>query len=106
MDGGARSRVPRAHAVLTCAEPQANVAARGFRLPIPTPESQLMMSIRARSLSAALLLTATSALAELSLVPVSTYDTGLGANGAEIVSIRKSDQLAAITNIAGSIDLV
>ncbi|MEO5924437.1 MAG: hypothetical protein ABIR70_11480 [Bryobacteraceae bacterium] len=41
-----------------------------------------------------------------SLIPVGTYDTGLGANGAEIVSVREKDELAAITNIAGSVDLL
>jgi DNA-binding beta-propeller fold protein YncE len=35
-----------------------------------------------------------------------TYDTGLGVNGAEIVSVREKDNLGAITNIAGSVDLL
>ena len=66
-----------------------------------------MPSIRATLVPAAVLvLTATAAFADWSLLPVSTYDTGLGANGAEIVSIRKRDGLAAVTNVAGSIDLV
>jgi uncharacterized protein len=37
---------------------------------------------------------------------VSIYDTGLGANGAEIVSVRHHGDYAAITNVAGSIDLL
>lgn len=40
------------------------------------------------------------------LVPVSTYDTGLAENGAEIISIRKKDNLGALTNVAGSIDIL
>jgi len=40
------------------------------------------------------------------LVPVSTYDTGLGEQGAEIISVRESDQIAALTNVAGSIDIL
>jgi DNA-binding beta-propeller fold protein YncE len=35
-----------------------------------------------------------------------TYDTGLGANGSEIISIRDADGIAALTNIAGSIDVL
>lgn len=41
-----------------------------------------------------------------SLVPVGSYDTGLGADGAEIVSVRSSDATAALTNIAGSVDVL
>jgi hypothetical protein len=41
-----------------------------------------------------------------SLVPVGSYDTGLGANGAEIISVRATDRLAALTNIDGSIDVL
>ena len=37
---------------------------------------------------------------------VATYDTGLGANGAEIISVRESDGLAVLTNVAGSVDVV
>src|SRR5262245_7069381 len=37
---------------------------------------------------------------------VGTYATGLGASGAEIISVREKDNLGAITNIAGSIDLL
>jgi hypothetical protein len=33
------------------------------------------------------------------LIPVGTYDTGLGANGAEIISVRDSDGIAALTNV-------
>src|SRR3990172_1648417 len=33
------------------------------------------------------------------LVPVGTYDTGLGTNGAEIISVRDSDGIAALTNV-------
>jgi len=40
------------------------------------------------------------------LTPVGTYDTGLGANGAEIISVREKDNLGAITNVAGSVDLL
>jgi DNA-binding beta-propeller fold protein YncE len=40
-----------------------------------------------------------------SLIPVATYDTGLGENGSEIVSVR-DDGIAAITNIAGSVDVL
>lgn len=40
------------------------------------------------------------------LTVVGTYDTGLGGNGAEIVSVRSKSGLAAITNIAGSIDVL
>ena len=35
-----------------------------------------------------------------------TYDTGLGANGSEIISIREADGIAALTNVAGSIDVL
>ena len=35
-----------------------------------------------------------------------TYDTGLGANGSEIISVRHRDGLAVLTNIAGSIDVL
>lgn len=35
-----------------------------------------------------------------------TYDTGLGANGSEIISIRETDGIAALTNVAGSIDVL
>jgi hypothetical protein len=35
-----------------------------------------------------------------------TYDTGLGVNGSEIVSVREKDGIAAITNVAGSIDIL
>lgn len=40
------------------------------------------------------------------LVPVGAYSTGLGAEGAEIITIRALDGLAALTNIAGSVDLI
>jgi len=48
------------------------------------------------------------------LVPVGTYDTGLGANGAEIVSVRDKDGIAALTNVrvgecgnnAGAVDVL
>jgi hypothetical protein len=40
------------------------------------------------------------------LVPVAVYDTGLGANGAEIISVRHTDGIAAITNIAGNVDVL
>jgi uncharacterized protein len=37
---------------------------------------------------------------------VATYDTGLGANGSEIIGIRHTDLIAALTNVAGSVDLL
>jgi DNA-binding beta-propeller fold protein YncE len=40
------------------------------------------------------------------LTPVGEYDTGLGANGAEIISVRKLGHVAALTNIAGSVDVL
>jgi DNA-binding beta-propeller fold protein YncE len=40
------------------------------------------------------------------LVLRATYDTGLAAEGAEIVSIRHSDGIAALTNVAGSVDVL
>ncbi|MDS4030470.1 MAG: hypothetical protein RKO66_10405 [Candidatus Contendobacter sp.] len=43
-------------------------------------------------------------LPQLSLV--ATYDTGLGANGSEIISVRHTDGIAALTNIAGSVDVL
>jgi uncharacterized protein len=55
------------------------------------------------------LLAAAAILAEQStpqLVLRATYDTGLGANGSEVISIREKDGIAALTNIAGSIDVL
>ena len=40
------------------------------------------------------------------LVAAGSYDTGLAANGAEILSVRSSDGLAVLTNIAGSVDVL
>jgi hypothetical protein len=40
------------------------------------------------------------------LTVVGKYDTGLGANGAEIISVRSKSGIAAITNVAGSIDVL
>lgn len=37
---------------------------------------------------------------------LATYDTGLGADGSEIISVRHGDGLAVLTNIAGSIDVL
>jgi uncharacterized protein len=37
---------------------------------------------------------------------LATYDTGLGANGSEIISVRHSDGVAVLTNIAGSVDVL
>ena len=37
---------------------------------------------------------------------LATYDTGLGANGSEIISVRHRDGLAVLTNIAGSVDVL
>src|SRR6185436_10805005 len=41
-----------------------------------------------------------------SLAHVATYDTGLGASGAEIVSVRHTDGIAAVTNVAGNVDVL
>lgn len=35
-----------------------------------------------------------------------TYDTKLGPNGAEIISVRHRDGIAALTNVAGSVDVL
>jgi uncharacterized protein len=35
-----------------------------------------------------------------------TYDTGLSASGAEIISVRHTDGVAALTNVAGSVDVL
>jgi hypothetical protein len=40
------------------------------------------------------------------LVLRATYNTGLGADGAEIISIRHTDAIAALTNIDGSVDIL
>jgi DNA-binding beta-propeller fold protein YncE len=40
------------------------------------------------------------------LVLRATYDTGLGANGAEVISVRHTDGIAALTNVAGSVDVL
>jgi len=40
------------------------------------------------------------------LVPRATYDTGLGMVGAEIISIRHTDAIAALTNVDGSVDIL
>jgi hypothetical protein len=40
------------------------------------------------------------------LTSVGTYDTGLGANGAEIISVRHADAIAVLTNVAGSVDVL
>ena len=40
------------------------------------------------------------------LVLRATYDTGLGAAGAEIISIRDTDAIAAVTNVDGSVDIL
>ena len=40
------------------------------------------------------------------LVLRATYDTGLGANGSEIISIRHTDGIATLTNVAGSVDVL
>jgi DNA-binding beta-propeller fold protein YncE len=44
--------------------------------------------------------------AQAGLDLVGGYDTGLAANGAEIISVRESDKIAALTNVAGSVDLL
>jgi hypothetical protein len=43
---------------------------------------------------------------EPTLALVGTYNTGLGANGAEIISVRHTDGVAALTNVAGSVDVL
>lgn len=53
----------------------------------------------------ALSISETKAIGE-TLTVVGTYDTGLGANGSEIVSVRSKSGIAAITNVAGSIDVL
>ena len=40
------------------------------------------------------------------LIVRATYDTGLGANGAEVISVRHTDAMAVLTNIAGSVDIL
>lgn len=40
------------------------------------------------------------------LVLRATYDTGLGADGSEIIGIRHTDGIAALTNVAGSVDVL
>jgi DNA-binding beta-propeller fold protein YncE len=35
-----------------------------------------------------------------------TYDTGLLANGAEVISVRHTDGIAALTNVVGSVDVI
>lgn len=40
------------------------------------------------------------------LVLRATYDTGLGIDGAEIVSVRHTDGMAVLTNVAGSLDVL
>ena len=49
---------------------------------------------------------ATNPPAAPTLVPVASYDTLLGANGAEIVSVRHTDGIAVLTNVAGSVDVL
>jgi DNA-binding beta-propeller fold protein YncE len=40
------------------------------------------------------------------LVLMATYDTGLGIEGSEIISVRHTDGIAALTNVAGSVDVL
>lgn len=40
------------------------------------------------------------------LVLRATYNTGLGVNGSEIISVRHTDGIAALTNVAGSVDVL
>lgn len=40
------------------------------------------------------------------LVLRATYDTGLGSAGSEIISIRHTDGIGALTNVAGSVDVL
>jgi DNA-binding beta-propeller fold protein YncE len=63
------------------------------------------------ALLAALLLPAASVTAGAepplpTLNVVATYDTGLAANGAEIISVRHTDGIAVLTNVAGSVDVL
>ncbi len=37
---------------------------------------------------------------------IATYDTGLGSLGSEIISVRKEGGIAALTNVAGSVDVL
>ena len=60
---------------------------------------------------AVMLLAAASATASAeppppSLKVVATYDTTFGANGAEIISVRHTDGIATLTNIAGNVDVL
>jgi uncharacterized protein len=40
------------------------------------------------------------------LIVRATYNTGLAENGAEVISIRHRDAIAALTNVAGSVDIL
>ena len=40
------------------------------------------------------------------LVLRATYNTGLGGSGAEIISVRHTDGIAVLTNVAGSVDVL
>ena len=40
------------------------------------------------------------------LVPIASYDTLLGASGAEIISVRHTDGIAVLTNVDGNVDVL
>ncbi len=50
--------------------------------------------------------TALTTQAQPQLALVATYDTGLGGLGSEIISIRETDGIAALTIVAGSVDVL
>ncbi len=58
------------------------------------------------ALAGALISITAAAAAAPALKPVATYDTRLGESGAEIISIRETDGIAALSNVAGSIDVL
>lgn len=70
-----------------------------------TPLSRSVSTLFATALLATLGVTVSGRPALPSLVPVAVYDTGLAANGAEIISVRH-DGVGAVTNIAGSVDVL
>ncbi len=50
--------------------------------------------------------TAAESRAQPQLDLIATYDTGLGGFGSEIISVREKNGIAALTNVAGSVDLL
>jgi uncharacterized protein len=51
-------------------------------------------------------LSSADAVSQPELVLRATYDTGLGESGAETISVRHTDGVAALTNVAGSVDIL